>query len=161
MELPEGFYLNERDEAYRRSHSLTLQQMAWLLRQMQRENDTTRIRQEYPCSELENFDDINCHGDGDTWKLITQVCNETEGWYHTPRAYEISGVGCVVQSTVKQRNGDWSYSIAESLTFAPMVTIREYRDIHGNLTGRRLEPMDPVPQEWCDAYKRLLPMSPD
>ena len=68
-----------------------------------------------------NVKDILVFGNGDTFKLLCKASSENEGWMKSTKVCE-TPVGCLVQVTTQQRNPDGSYSLAEALTFAPMVT---------------------------------------
>ncbi len=70
-----------------------------------------------------NVSDIRTFGNGDSWKLLCKASSELEGWMKSTKAYEIPGVGCIVQVTTQQRNMDGSYACAEAVTFVPAVEI--------------------------------------
>jgi len=76
-----------------------------------------------------NVLDIKVFGNGDLFKLISKASSEKEGWMKSTKAMEIPGAGCVVQVTTQQRNLDCAYSIAEALTYVPMVKIVEIQGI--------------------------------
>jgi len=78
--------------------------------------------------------DIKVTGDGNLFTLLSKASSESQGWMKSTKAMEIPGVGCVVQVTTQQRNMDFSYSVAEALTFVPGVKIVE--DVNN---GRRLQ----------------------
>ena len=75
----------------------------------------------------ENIPDVKVFGNPDTFKLISKVSSEEEGWMKSTKAMYIPGLGCLVQVTTQQRNPDYSYSIAEALTFVPRVHIEVYK----------------------------------
>lgn len=84
-----------------------------------------------------NVPDITVFGNGDSWLLLCKASSEREGWMKSTKAYEIPGVGCIVQVTTQQRNKSWfgtSYSVAESIEFVPNVKIVE----DATFGGRRL-----------------------
>lgn len=80
-----------------------------------------------------NVKDIVFWGDGDAWKLLGKASSKNEGWMKSSKAYEIAGVGCVVQVTTQQ--GD---NVAEALTFVGGVGIRETKNNDGVVISRRL-----------------------
>ncbi|MBG6172660.1 hypothetical protein IWQ55_000313 [Labrenzia sp. EL_208] len=82
-----------------------------------------------------NVPDVKVVGNGDMFKLLCKASSEREGWMKSTKALETSG-GCIVQVTTQQKNPDGSYAVAEALTFAPGVVIRD--DVNG---GRMLAPM--------------------
>jgi hypothetical protein len=63
---------------------------------------------------------------GDDWKLLNKASSEEEGWMKTTKAYEIPGVGCLVQCETMQRNGD-SVQIA-TIDQADENVIKSFRD---------------------------------
>ena len=75
-----------------------------------------------------NVPDIQVFGNGDTFRLICKASSESEGWMKSTKAMEIEGVGCIVQVTTQQRNGDGSYSVAEALTTVHGVRIGGSQD---------------------------------
>lgn len=81
-----------------------------------------------------NIADIKVWGDGDSWKLLCKASSEAEGWMKSTKAYEIEGVGCMVQVTTQQ-NGQ----VAEAVTFVPFTTIVETTNQLGEVVGRHLE----------------------
>lgn len=89
-----------------------------------------------------NVRDIVVFGDGDMFKLLCKASSESEGWMKSTKAMEIPGVGCVVQVTTQQKNGNNSYSISDAVTFVPGVCIVEDgRDANDVVTGRKLVPI--------------------
>ncbi len=72
-----------------------------------------------------NVKDISVVGNGDMFQLLCKASSQEEGWMKSTKAYEIQGVGCIVQVTTQQKNPDGSYSLAEALTFVPGVKIVE------------------------------------
>ena len=75
-----------------------------------------------------NVTDIKVFGNGDSWQLLCKASSEVEGWMKSTKAYEITGVGCLVQVTTQQRNMDGSYSVAEAVAFVPGVYIANRAD---------------------------------
>lgn len=67
----------------------------------------------------ENVKDIVKFGDPDKWQLLCKASSKAEDWMKSTKAYEIRGVGCLVQVTTQQ--GD---NVAESLTFVSGVKIK-------------------------------------
>lgn len=67
--------------------------------------------------------DVKVFGNGDAWKLMGKASSNEQGWMKSSKAYEIPGVGCVVQVTTQQRNPDGSYALAEAITFVPGVRL--------------------------------------
>lgn len=65
-----------------------------------------------------NVLDLKVFGNGDSFQLLCKASSEKEGWMKSTKAYEIPGVGCVVQVTTQQ--GD---RLAEAVCFVPGVTI--------------------------------------
>jgi len=80
-----------------------------------------------------NVEDIVFWGDGDTFKLISKASSQYEGWMKSTKAMQVPG-GCIVQVTTQQGN-----NIAEALTFAPGVRIREEKDSKGKVISRTLK----------------------
>jgi hypothetical protein len=79
-----------------------------------------------------NVPDIKVVGDGDMFQLLCKASSEAEGWMKSTKAMNVGG-GCVVQVTTQQRNADFTYAVAEALTYVPGVCI--VHDVNG---GRRL-----------------------
>jgi len=69
-----------------------------------------------------NVPDIKVVGNGDMFKLLCKASSANEGWMKSTKAMEVVS-GCVIQVTTQQKNPDGSYSIAEALTFVPLVRI--------------------------------------
>jgi hypothetical protein len=65
-----------------------------------------------------NVKDIVFWGDGDAWKLLGKASSKNECWMKSSKAYEIDGVGCIVQVTTQQGE-----NVAEAVTFVPGVRI--------------------------------------
>lgn len=84
-----------------------------------------------------NVRDVVFFGDGDTWKLICKASSDEQGWMKSTKAMEVPG-GCLIQVTTQQRNRDYSYAVAEAVTFVPGVEIEEFYDADEKLIGRRL-----------------------
>ena len=78
-----------------------------------------------------NVKDIVVFGDGDLFQLLSKASSEKEGWMKSTKAME-TPVGCVIQVTTQQRNIDFTYSVAEALTFVPGVKIQS------NAAGKKL-----------------------
>lgn len=73
-----------------------------------------------------NVPDIKVFGNGDSWQLLCKASSDNEGWMKSTKAYEIPGVGCMVQVTTQQRywiGYEASYAVAEAVTFVPGVKI--------------------------------------
>jgi hypothetical protein len=86
-----------------------------------------------------NITDLVVWGDGDMFKLLSKASSVDQGFMKSTKAMEITGVGCVIQVTTQQRNGDGSYSCAEAVTFVPGVCIEEKTCECGKpVTARRL-----------------------
>lgn len=77
-------------------------------------------------SAKKNVADIKVFGDGNAFKLLLKVSSENEGWMKSTKVLELP-VGCLVQVTTQQRNGDGSYAIAEALTFVPGVQFKDMK----------------------------------
>ncbi len=77
-----------------------------------------------------NIPDLKVFGDGDTWVLLCKASSEQQGWMKSTKVLNVPG-GCLVQVTTQQRmNGiniqtEYTYAIAEALTFVPGVQIDE------------------------------------
>ena len=80
-----------------------------------------------------NVKDIAVVGNGDSFRLLCKASSKAEGWMKSTKAYQIDGVGCLVQVTTQQMNPDSSYSLAEALTFVPGVII-----VQDENSGRKL-----------------------
>jgi hypothetical protein len=76
---------------------------------------------------------VKITGNGDAWALLGKATHSTQGWMKSSKAYEIAGVGCMVQVTTQQTNPDGSYAVAEAVCFVPGVRIVD--DVSG---GRKL-----------------------
>ena len=77
-----------------------------------------------------NVKDIMVFGNGDMFQLLCKASSENEGWMKSTKAMQTPS-GCVVQVTTQQRNLDFSYSVAEALTFVPGVKIAEDAEFGG------------------------------
>lgn len=97
----------------------------------------------------DNVSDIQFWGDGDAWKLLGKASSKAEGWMKSSKAYEIPGVGCMVQVTTQQRDSVvqdkggaeavvLGYAVAEAVTFVPGCKISETKDNDGKVIGRKL-----------------------
>lgn len=62
--------------------------------------------------------DIKVIGNADSFQLLCKASSASEGWMKSAKAYEIPGVGCLVQVTTQQGN-----SVAEALVFVDGVSI--------------------------------------
>jgi hypothetical protein len=71
----------------------------------------------------EQVSDIQFWGNGDAWKLLGKASSKNEGWMKSSKAYEIEGIGCIVQVTTQQGN-----NVAEALTFVEGVKIEETKE---------------------------------
>lgn len=80
----------------------------------------------------DNVKDIVFWGDGDSWKLLGKASSKNEGWMKSSKAYEIIGVGCIVQVTTQQGN-----NVAEALSFVPGVQIQNTYDESGQVVLSR------------------------
>lgn len=76
----------------------------------------------------EKVSDIEVIGNGDAFQLLCKASSKSQGWMKSAKAYEVPGVGCLVQVTTQQ--GD---NVAEALVFVNDVTIED--DINN---GRKL-----------------------
>ena len=72
--------------------------------------------------------DIEVIGNGDAFQLLCKASSKSQGWMKSAKAYEVPGMGCLVQVTTQQ--GD---NVAEALVFVNDVTIED--DINN---GRKL-----------------------
>ncbi len=77
--------------------------------------------------------DVVVFGNGDAMQLLFKASSKEEGWMKSTKAMELSGVGCIVQSTTQQRNPDGSYAIAEALVFVPRVRIVDDEEHGGKM----------------------------
>ena len=108
-----------------------------------------------------NVPDVNFFGDADTFRLICKASSEEEGWMKSTKVMEIKGVGCVVQVTTQQQNENGSYSLAEAITFVPMVKIVEvkarssYADGHEEVISRQIVKMKPHNKPDIDEMQRF------
>lgn len=82
---------------------------------------------------INNVKDIIFWGNGDAWKLLGKASSQKEGWMKSSKAYEIAGVGCVVQVTTQQGT-----NVAEALTFVPGVKINSETNDVGQVINRYL-----------------------
>ena len=88
---------------------------------------------------VKQVSDLKIWGNGDAWKLLGKASSKEEGWMKSSKAYEIPGVGCMVQVTTQQRNMDFTYSVAEAVTFVPGCKIQEESSVpDGPITSRKL-----------------------
>jgi len=83
-----------------------------------------------------NVPDIKIIGNGDSFQLLCKAYSKTEGWMKSCKAYQINGLGCIVQVTTQQ--GD---NVAEALCFVPGTSVID--DVNG---GRKLV--------WSETTKR-------
>ena len=80
-----------------------------------------------------NIRDLEVFGDGDTWVLLCKASSEEQGWMKSTKVMNVPS-GCVIQVTTQQRmNGiniqtEYTYAIAEALTFVPGVQIDKNAD---------------------------------
>lgn len=72
-----------------------------------------------------NVEDVSKVGNVDMFTLLCKASSDSEGWMKSTKACEITGVGCIVQVTTQQRNVDFSYSVAEAVTFVPNTKIKK------------------------------------
>lgn len=77
--------------------------------------------------------DIKFWGNGDAWKLLGKASSKNEGWMKSSKAYEIEGLGCIVQVTTQQGENP-----AEALTWVPGCKIEEEKNTEGAIISRRL-----------------------
>jgi hypothetical protein len=73
--------------------------------------------------------DVVVFGNGDLFQLICKASSKEQGWMKSTKAMQTPH-GCIVQVTTQQKNMDYSYSLAEALTFVPGVSIKT--DENGN-----------------------------
>lgn len=66
----------------------------------------------------EKINDIEVIGNGDAFQLLCKASSKSQEWMKSAKAYEIPGVGCLVQVTTQQ--GD---NVAEAVVFVNDVTI--------------------------------------
>lgn len=76
----------------------------------------------------QNVKDVQVVGNVDSFVLLCKASSKKEDWMKSTKAYEIPGVGCIVQVTTQQGN-----NVAEALCFVPGVTI-----VDDENSGRRL-----------------------
>jgi len=69
-----------------------------------------------------NVKDLIVFGNGDLFQLLCKASSQEEGWMKSTKAMQVSS-GCVIQVTTQQRNIDFTYSLAEAVTFVPGVKI--------------------------------------
>lgn len=77
------------------------------------------------------INDIEVVGNGNAWQLLSKASSKSQGWMKSTKAYEIPGVGCLVQVSTQQ--GD---NVAEAIQFIGLVKIVD--DENG---GRKLVKM--------------------
>ena len=80
----------------------------------------------------ENVRDLIVWGEDHQFKLISKASSVEEGWMKSTKAYEIEGLGCIVQVTTQQRD-----NVAEALTFVPSARIKEKKE-KGKVVSREL-----------------------
>jgi len=80
-----------------------------------------------------NVKDIVFWGDGDAWKLLGKASSKNEGWMKSSKAYEIPGIGCIVQVTTQQND-----NVAEALTIVYNTKIEETKNDAGVVVSRKL-----------------------
>ncbi len=83
-------------------------------------------------------------GNGNLFQLLAKASSESQGWMKSTKAMEIAGLGVVVQVTTQQKNADFSYSLAEAITFVPYVKIGV--DANGD---KKLVPLFPNSEGQC------------
>ena len=64
--------------------------------------------------------DIQVVGNSDSFQLLCKASSKNQGWMKSAKAYEIDGVGCIVQVTTQQNE-----HVAEALTFVPNCHIED------------------------------------
>lgn len=69
-----------------------------------------------------NVPDLETFGDPDLFQLLSKASSQKEGWMKSTKAMDVPG-GVVVQVTTQQRNPDYTYAVAEAVTFVPGVKI--------------------------------------
>ena len=77
-----------------------------------------------------NVKDIVVFGNGDMFQLLCKASSQEEGWMKSTKAMQTPS-GCVVQVTTQQKNMDFSYSVAEAVTFVPGVKIADDTEFGG------------------------------
>lgn len=81
----------------------------------------------------DNIKDIKFWGNGDAWKLLGKASSVNEGWMKSSKAYQIDGVGCIVQVTTQQFN-----EVAEAVVFVPNTVIEETKGEDGVVISRKI-----------------------
>lgn len=85
-----------------------------------------------------NVPDIKVVGNGDAFQLLCKASSEREGWMKSTKALQIPNVGCVVQVTTQQKQGNGpNYAIAEAICFVPGARI-----VDDESGGRKLVHLD-------------------
>src|SRR6266550_618354 len=72
--------------------------------------------------------DVVMFGNCDSFQLLCKASSKSENWMKSTKAYQINGVGCVIQVTTQQ-----GLNISEALCFVPGASIVD--DVNG---GRKL-----------------------
>ncbi len=77
-----------------------------------------------------NVKDIKVFGNGDAFQLLCKAHSKAESWMKSTKAYQIDGVGCIVQVTTQQHD-----NVAEAMVYVPGVKVVDDPDHEG---GRKL-----------------------
>ena len=73
---------------------------------------------------IDNMTDItSVIGDKCMYCILCRITNEDGGWVKTTFAHEIVNLGCIVVIETRQKNDDKTWTIAETSSFIPGVTI--------------------------------------
>lgn len=70
-----------------------------------------------------NVPDLVTFGNADAFALICKASSAHEGWMKSTKAYDVEGLGVIVQVTTQQKNQDNTYSLAEACCFVPGATV--------------------------------------
>lgn len=115
--------------------------------------------------------DLQVFGDGNAWQLLRKATSRDEGWDKSTKAYEIEGVGCLVQVSTTRTSISGAVAVAESVTFVPGVLIQAYYQ-DGMLVQRDLAPLgseyivcrytaEYVPLPSADEVEEATPVVPE
>jgi hypothetical protein len=64
--------------------------------------------------------DIEVKGNPDIWILVCKASSSNQGWMKSTKVLNAPN-GCFLQASTQQMNPDGTYSVAESVTFAPGI----------------------------------------
>jgi len=86
---------------------------------------------------MDHENDALVFGNPDDWKILMSRESRRDQWSNRTTAYELSGIGCLVQITSHRRLPDRTWESSKAVTFVPGVRIMEEM-VNGEIVNRRL-----------------------